>query len=82
VPPLTSKTVPVTFDAVPVVFWFSVGTSAAWIALITTSVPFPRRYWPEVVAPARLSIAACLEADCMKESMSEDTVMSGICFRV
>ena len=29
VPPLAMATVPVTLDAVPVVFWFSVGTSAA-----------------------------------------------------
>jgi hypothetical protein len=32
VPPLATATVPVTFDAVPVVFWFSVGISAAAIA--------------------------------------------------
>jgi hypothetical protein len=30
--------------AVPVVFWFSVGTSDAWIVDITTFVPLPRRY--------------------------------------
>lgn len=29
VPPLATATMPVTLDAVPVVFWFSVGTSAA-----------------------------------------------------
>lgn len=29
VPPLAIATVPVTFEAVPVVFWFRVGTSAA-----------------------------------------------------
>ena len=33
VPPLAIATVPVTLLAVPVVFWFSVGTSAATIAL-------------------------------------------------
>ncbi len=60
VPPFAMATVPVTFAAVPVVFWFSVGTSAAWIADITTSVPFPLRYCPDVVAPAKASIAACL----------------------
>jgi hypothetical protein len=32
VPPLTTATTPVTFPAVPVVFWLSVGTSAATIA--------------------------------------------------
>ena len=32
VPPLAMATVPVTFDAVPVVFWLSVGTSAATMA--------------------------------------------------
>jgi hypothetical protein len=32
VPPLAIATVPVTFEAVPVVFWFSVGMSAATIA--------------------------------------------------
>jgi len=31
VPPLTTATIPVTFEAVPVVFWLSVGTSAATI---------------------------------------------------
>ena len=30
--------------AVPVVFWFNVGTSAAWIADINTFVPLPRKY--------------------------------------
>ena len=29
VPPFAKATTPVTFDAVPVVFWFSVGTSEA-----------------------------------------------------
>ena len=28
VPPLATATMPVTFDAVPVVFWFRIGTSA------------------------------------------------------
>ena len=32
VPPFAMATVPVTFEAVPVVFWLSVGTSAATIA--------------------------------------------------
>ena len=32
VPPLATATMPVTLDAVPVVFWLSVGTSAATIA--------------------------------------------------
>jgi hypothetical protein len=32
VPPLATATMPVTFAAVPVVFWFKVGTSAATIA--------------------------------------------------
>ena len=32
VPPLTMATMPVTFDAVPVVDWFKVGISAAKIA--------------------------------------------------
>ena len=32
VPPLAMATVPVTFEAVPVVFWLSVGTSAATMA--------------------------------------------------
>ena len=42
VPPLAVATVPVTLDAVPVVFWFSVGISAATIArkLGTPAVPF------------------------------------------
>ena len=31
-PPLATATMPVTLDAVPVVFWFSVGTSAATMA--------------------------------------------------
>ena len=33
VPPLAIATVPVTLDAVPVVFWFKVGMSAATTAL-------------------------------------------------
>ena len=32
-----------TLPAEPVVFWFSVGTSPAWIADIDTLVPLPRR---------------------------------------
>jgi hypothetical protein len=43
VPPLATATVPVTFEAVPVVFWLSVGTSPAWIEDITTLVPLPLR---------------------------------------
>jgi hypothetical protein len=35
--------VAVMFAAVPVVFWFSVGTSAAWIADSAAAVPFDRR---------------------------------------
>ena len=30
-------------DAVPVVFWFKVGTSPTEIVAITTLVPFPRK---------------------------------------
>lgn len=48
VPPLTTATVPVTLAAVPVVFWFSVGTSPAWIAANAAFVPSERKYWPEV----------------------------------
>jgi hypothetical protein len=59
VPPLATATVPVTLAAVPVVFWFKVGTSAAWIVAITTFVPLPRRYEPLVTAPANVFIAAC-----------------------
>ena len=43
VPPLTTATVPVTLAAVPVVFWFSVGTSAAEMAARTAFVPLERR---------------------------------------
>jgi hypothetical protein len=50
---------PVTDAAVPVVFWFSVGTSAAWIVDITTFVPLPRKYEPLVTAPANVFIAPC-----------------------
>jgi hypothetical protein len=32
VPPFATATVPVTFEAVPVVFWFNVGISAATIS--------------------------------------------------
>jgi hypothetical protein len=49
----------VTFDAVPDVFWFNVGTSAAWIVDITTFVPLPRKYDPLVTAPAKAFIANC-----------------------
>ena len=35
-----------------------VGTSEAEIAAITTFVPFPRRYWAFVTAPASAFIAA------------------------
>ena len=59
VPALLKVTAFATLPAEPVVFWFKVGTSAAWIADMTTSVPLPRRYCPEVTAPARASIAAC-----------------------
>ena len=58
VPPLTIATTPVTLLAVPVVFWFRVGTSAACMADITTLVPLPRRYWPDVTAPANVFMAA------------------------
>ena len=30
------------------------------MADMTTSVPLPRRYWPDVTAPAKASIAFCL----------------------
>lgn len=43
VPPLATATVPVTLAAVPVVFWFSVGTSAATIAANSVLVPSERR---------------------------------------
>src|ERR1700733_10583563 len=43
VPPLAIPTVPVTFDAVPVVFWLSVGTSAAWIAEPAHTEPLLRK---------------------------------------
>ncbi len=35
------------------------GTSAACIADIMTFVPFPRKYWPLVTAPANELIANC-----------------------
>ena len=59
VPPLAMATVPVTLLAVPVVFWLSVGTSAAWMAAITTFVPLPRKYEPLVTAPAKAFMAVC-----------------------
>ena len=34
--------------ALPVVFWFSVGTSPAWIAANAAFVPSERRYCPTV----------------------------------
>jgi hypothetical protein len=37
------KFVVATEPALPVVFWFNVGTSAAWMVFITTFVPLPRR---------------------------------------
>lgn len=42
VPPLATATMPVTLDAVPVVFWFSVGISAATMArkVGTPATPF------------------------------------------
>ena len=42
VPPFATATIPVTFAAVPVVFWLSVGISAPTIALKvgTPAVPF------------------------------------------
>ena len=40
--------VAVIFEAVPVVFWLSVGTSAATIADRVATVPSERRYVPEV----------------------------------
>jgi hypothetical protein len=43
----------------PEVFWFSVGTSPAWMADITTFVPLPRKYEPDVTAPAKVLIAPC-----------------------
>jgi hypothetical protein len=43
VPPFAIATVPVTFAAVPVVFWLSVGTSAATIAVNEVAVPFERK---------------------------------------
>ena len=43
----------------PVVFWLSVGTSATWMADIRTFVPLPRKYWPDVTAPAKAFIAPC-----------------------
>ena len=49
----------VSVAAEPVVFWFNVGTSAAWIADMTTLVPLPRRYCPLVTAPANVFMAAC-----------------------
>lgn len=63
VPELNEMPVPAvkalaTEPAEPVVFWFKVGTSAAWIVAITTSVPLPRKYEPLVTAPARASMAA------------------------
>jgi len=58
VPPLRTATVPVTFAAVPVVFWFSVGTSPACIDAINTSVPLPLKYCPDVTEPANASNAA------------------------
>jgi len=48
------------------------------MADMTTSVPFPRRYWPDVVEPARLSIAACLVVACMNVSIALETVISAI----
>ena len=50
VPPAPTPKVDDKLPALPVVFWFKVGTSPAWMADITTFVPFPRRYWPDVVA--------------------------------
>ena len=45
--------------ALPVVLWFRVGTSEAWMALRMTLVPLPRRNWADVVPPARALRAAC-----------------------
>jgi hypothetical protein len=56
---LAIATVPVTLLAVPVVFWFKVGTSADWIVDMTTYVPFPRKYEPLVTAPAKAFIPNC-----------------------
>lgn len=55
--------VAVTFEAVPVVFWFRVGTSAAWIALKAAAVPFDRRYVPEVCVPVRAVIPPAAVVD-------------------
>lgn len=59
VPPFATATTPVTLVEVPVVFWLSVGISPAWIADITTFVPLPRRYCPEVVDAAMALSAPC-----------------------
>ena len=40
-------------------FWFSVGTSPAWMADINTFVPLPLKYCPLVTAPAKTFIAPC-----------------------
>ena len=64
VPELNEMPVPAvkalaTEPAEPVVFWLSVGTSAAWIVDMTTFVPLPRKYEPLVVAPANAFMAVC-----------------------
>ena len=61
VPALLNVAAFTTEPAEPVVFWFRVGTSPAWIVDITTFDPLPRRYWPLVTAPAKAFMAACAE---------------------
>src|ERR1041385_1033628 len=50
---------PVIVEAVPVVFWFRVGTSEAWMFDMVTFVPSPRKYLPLVTAPALAFTASC-----------------------
>ena len=51
--------VAVMLAAVPVVFWFNVGTSPTWMADMTTFVPLPRKYEPEVTEPAKAFMPPC-----------------------
>ena len=58
VPPLAMASVADSPAAVPVVFWFRVGTSAAWMAARAAFVPLLRRYVPAVCVPVRAVMAA------------------------
>lgn len=58
VPPDATASVADNPAAVPVVFWFSVGTSAAWIAASAAFVPSERRYCPAVWVPVNAVMAA------------------------